>query len=69
MANKKQPVAAKTKVMSSGESLVSVGLTLPPATVEALDQAARKSVRTRAGEMRFLIEWGLAQREAGKLIG
>jgi len=69
MANKKQSVAAKTKVSASGDDLVSVGLTLPPEVVEELDKAAKISLRTRAAEMRFLIEWGLKQRALGQLIG
>jgi len=65
MAGTKKSVASLAKKSAGGESLMTVGLSLPPETVEEIDAFAKKALRTRASEMRLMIEFALRHKKAG----
>ena len=65
MAGIKKSAAEKTKKSASGEALMTVGLTLPPEIVEQVDAFAKKALRTRAAELRLMVEFSVRHRNAG----
>ncbi len=68
MANPRKSLSDKIKKSSSGEDIVSVTVVFPPDVVEAIDASAHKSKRSRSGEIRWRLEWSLAQTKSG-IIG
>ena len=65
MANPRKALSDKIKKSSSGEDIVSVTVVFAPDVVEAIDASAHKSKRSRSGEIRWRLEWSLAQTKAG----